>query len=133
MEKTSKLAHYDKDSFKLLGWYDEEIHTDIPSPTVEISYEEWQNALHGLCNKVNVEDKTLSLYDFRTEEERMADENRIAVENSKEYLSSTDWIIAKINEVMIEGTEEEILATKEKYAVELQKRKEAREVINELD
>ena len=40
-----KYAHYDKDTKRLLGYYDDEIHNDIPEPNIEISDEAWQEAL----------------------------------------------------------------------------------------
>lgn len=40
-----KYAHYDKDTKRLLGYYDSEIHENIPAPNVEISEEQWVKAL----------------------------------------------------------------------------------------
>lgn len=40
-----KYAHYDKDTKKLLGYYDSEIHENIPEPNIEISDEDWAKAL----------------------------------------------------------------------------------------
>lgn len=45
-----KYAHYDKDTKKLLGYYDSEIHENIPEPNIEISDEEWQKALEISAN-----------------------------------------------------------------------------------
>ena len=52
---------------------------------------------------------------------------------NKTYLSETDYIVTKINEVMATGTDEEIAEIKAKYADILAKRKEARARINELE
>lgn len=40
-----KYAHYDKDTKRLLGFYDDEIHESIPEPNIKISDEAWQEAL----------------------------------------------------------------------------------------
>ena len=55
------------------------------------------------------------------------------IKEAKDYLNSTDWIIAKINEILVVGTAEELIAVKEQYAEELTKRAEARELINKLE
>ena len=87
-----KYAHYEQETGKLLGWYDSEIHftekivevedTDleppkpeiirelnIPKPNIQVTDEQWQEAINNNYNYVNVEDKTLSFKDFRTFEE----------------------------------------------------------------
>ena len=63
-----KYCHYEKESGKILGYYDKEIHTEIPSPSIEISDEIWQNAINNSHNCVN-ENGTTELKDFRTAEE----------------------------------------------------------------
>lgn len=40
-----KYAHYDKDTKRLLGFYDDEIHESIPEQNIKISDEAWQEAL----------------------------------------------------------------------------------------
>lgn len=40
-----KYAHYDKDTKRLLGFYDDEIHEKIPESNIKISDDEWQEAL----------------------------------------------------------------------------------------
>lgn len=40
-----KYAHYDKDTKRLLGFYDDEIHEKIPESNIKISDEAWQEAL----------------------------------------------------------------------------------------
>lgn len=63
-----KIAHYDEKTKKLLGWYDKDIHKEIPTPNIEVTDEVWQEAIDKGFNKVN-EDGTLSLHDFITEAE----------------------------------------------------------------
>lgn len=40
-----KYAHYDKDTKRLLGYYDDGIHETIPKPNIAISDDEWLEAL----------------------------------------------------------------------------------------
>ena len=63
-----KYVHYEKESGKILGYYDKEIHAEIPHPAVEITDEVWQNAINNSHNCVNESGKT-ELKDFRSTEE----------------------------------------------------------------
>lgn len=67
-----KLAHID-DNNKILGWYDSEIHASVPSPTIEVSEEQWQSAIDNNHNKANA-DGTTETFDFRTDEEKESDQ-----------------------------------------------------------
>lgn len=40
-----KYANYDKEANKILGFYDDEIHSSIPEPNIKISDDEWKKAL----------------------------------------------------------------------------------------
>lgn len=40
-----KYANYDKETNKILGFYDDEIHSSIPEPNIKISDDEWKKAL----------------------------------------------------------------------------------------
>ncbi|WP_181001663.1 hypothetical protein [Campylobacter concisus] len=65
-----KYAHYDKDTKRLLGYYDDEIHNDIPEPNIEISDEEWREGLNKNANSVDVKNQKL----VRVEVEQEIDE-----------------------------------------------------------
>jgi hypothetical protein len=93
-----KYAHIKQDG-QLLGWYDKDIHTSIPTPNMEVSDDAWQNAIDNGHNKVNA-DGTTELYDFRTAEEIAQAETEQAVQEAYAYLASTDWITAKYNDVV---------------------------------
>ena len=54
------------------------------------------------------------------------------IQEYKQYLSDTDYIISKINEAMIDN-EDEANALKEKYSDDLKQRKEYRNKIKELE
>ena len=51
-----KYVHYDGNS-KILGYYDSEIHENIPTPNVEISEEQWVKALD--MGATHIDPKTL--------------------------------------------------------------------------
>lgn len=79
-----KYAHYNKTTGKLLGWYDKEIHSNIPEPKIEMSDEDWQVAINNNYNYVDVTTKTLSYKDFRKLVElRTAKIQEIVAEYSK--------------------------------------------------
>ena len=65
-----KYAHYDKDTKRLLGYYDDEIHNDIPEPNIEISDEDWLRALNENANSGDVKNQKL----VRVEVEQEIDE-----------------------------------------------------------
>lgn len=65
-----KYAHYDEKEKTLLGYYDDEIHNDIPEPNIEISDEEWREALNKNANSVDVKNQKL----VRVEVEQEIDE-----------------------------------------------------------
>ena len=84
-----KYAHINNDG-KLLGWYDDEIHNDIPTPNIEISDDVWQNAINNNHNKINI-DGTTELFDFRTDAEKAADDIITQLHAAHSYLNSTDF------------------------------------------
>lgn len=47
-----KYAHYDKDTFWLKGFYDDDIHAEIPKPNICLTDDEWQKALNEGANFV---------------------------------------------------------------------------------
>lgn len=40
-----KYAHYNEETKEILGYYDDELHEVIPEPNINLSEEEWQDAL----------------------------------------------------------------------------------------
>lgn len=61
-------AHIDENNI-LLGWYDTDIHDTIPTPNVEVTQQQWQNALDNEHNKVNADGST-EFVDIRSQEEK---------------------------------------------------------------
>lgn len=84
-----KYAHIEKTTNKLLGWYDKEIHTLIPTPNIEVTDEQWQNAIN--INANCYEDGEFIVKDFRTPEEIQEQELLQKINEAKLYLSETDY------------------------------------------
>ena len=68
-----KYANIENGTNKLLGWYDKEIHLEIPTPNIEVTDEVWQEAIN--INANCYENGEFILKDFRTDKQR--EEQRI--------------------------------------------------------
>ena len=62
-----KYAHLENKTNKLLGWYSDDIHDNIPTPNIEVTEKVWQEALN--INANCYEDGKFIVKDFRTDEE----------------------------------------------------------------
>jgi leucyl aminopeptidase (aminopeptidase T) len=62
-----KIVNYDTTTGKILGWYDNEIHSTIPTPNTEVTDEQWQSAIDMNANYFDGID--FSVKDFRTLDE----------------------------------------------------------------
>ena len=71
----TKYAHINSENI-LQGWYDSEIHTTIPTPNIEVTDEQWQNALNNIHNKINA-DGSSEFVDTQTDEQKAEVQNRI--------------------------------------------------------
>ena len=135
MSKKKKF-YYDENTgvIEVTPFYDEEKEKNLPY--IELTFEEWERDL-STCSygfkKAYRDGKIIEVADkeVQASEEYKNLQKEIEITNLKNYLSETDYIITKLNEAKIEDDAlfEEL---KTKYADELQKRKEARERINEL-
>lgn len=123
-----KYAHIE--NTKLLGWYDKDIHQNIPTPNIEVSDEQWQIALDNGHNKIN-NDGTSELFDFRTPQEVEEEDKLNQLREATKYLSDSDWVIVKITEMQLEGVD--TTALMEKYKEELINRTFYRNLINQLE
>ena len=63
-----KYANIENGTNKLLGWYDKEIHLEIPTPNIEVTDEVWQEALN--INANCYENGEFIRKDFRTDKQR---------------------------------------------------------------
>jgi hypothetical protein len=64
----SIFAHIDENNI-LKGYYTKEIHKTIPEPNIELTIDQWQNALNNNHNKIN-NDGTSESVDVRTTEQK---------------------------------------------------------------
>jgi uncharacterized protein (UPF0297 family) len=111
-----KIANIDNDN-KLLGWYDSNIHSVIPTPNVEVTDEQWQVALDNGHNKVN-QDGSTEVFDFRSEEEiAEAEANEYKVLRQAEYPSIEDYVdgIVKGDDAQVQEYIDKCLEVKAKY------------------
>ena len=90
-----KYANIENGTNKLLGWYDKEIHLEIPTPNIEVTDEVWQEAIN--INANCYENGEFIRKDFRTDEQR--EEQRIQQIESKcnQVIESVYPIYKQIN------------------------------------
>lgn len=62
-----KYAFLEENTNRLLGWYSDDIHSEIPTPNIEVEEEVWQEAIN--INANCYENGEFIVKDFRTEEE----------------------------------------------------------------
>ena len=85
-----KYAHIEENTNRLMGWYDDKIHKDIPTPNIEVSEEVWQEAIN--INANCYEDGVFIVKDFRTEEEIAEQElKQLKVEGEIYTLNNVDY------------------------------------------
>ena len=135
MEK--KKFYYDKitKTIEITPFYDEQIEKDLPY--IELTFEEWEKQLSqckygyrkAFINNEIVEVEDEEVMNSDEYKELMKD---IEIEQLKQYLTETDYVIAKLNEAKVED-EDLFNSLKLEYADILNKRKKARARINELE
>ena len=85
-------AHIESTTNQLIGWYNDEAHDTIPEPNIEVTEEQWANALDNDHNKVN-SDGSSEIADFRTNEEKIIDaryyRDLLLVDNVDPIVSNT--------------------------------------------
>ena len=70
----TKYAHINSENI-LQGWYDSEMHNTIPTPNIEVTNEQWQNALNNIHNKINA-DGSSEFVDTETAEQKAEAQDR---------------------------------------------------------
>jgi len=90
-----KIAHYDETNGKLLGWYDNNIHKNIPTPNIKVSDEAWKQAININANFID-KNGVLSKKDFRTLEQlkdsklkELASSYSNSIQQNIDYLDTT--------------------------------------------
>ena len=128
-EKTGKIRNH--------CFYDADTEGEsLKMPSIELTIDEWSKTLasHRVGKAYFYKNGKLVLEDdpdvINTEEYK-AEVKANEIATLKLYLSDTDYVISKLNELKLED-EAEYEAEKIKYADILKKRKEARVKINEL-
>ena len=98
-----KYAHLEENTNKLLGWYSDDIHSEIPTPNIEVTEEVWQEALN--INANCYENGEFIVKDFRTEEEiEQETQSQFRAERDK-LLAEADIEINKLVDAGLDSTE----------------------------
>ena len=63
-----KYAHLEENTNKILGWYSDDTHSEIPTPNIEVTDEIWQEAIN--INANCYENSKFIVKDFRTDEQK---------------------------------------------------------------
>ena len=131
-----KKIYYDKKTGYLCNRYPKDIEKTDDSPFIEVEDEIEEQTYAVEYGKFwKVVDGSLIIGD--DVETQATQEYKDLVRSNeineyRQYLNNTDYVITKLNEAKIED-EELFNSLKEKYAEVLTKRKEARAKINELE
>ena len=131
-----KRIYYDKETGYLCNRYPKDIEKTDDSPFIEVEDEledQTYCAEYGKAWKV-VNGSLVIADDIETQETQEYKDfiKRNEINEYKQYLAQTDYVISKLNEAKIED-ETLFESLKVKYADILNKRKEARAKINELE
>ena len=116
-------------------FYDEQQEQD--KPYIELTFKEWQDKL-SVCKygykKAYIDNEIVEVEDEEVQatEEYKNMKKFIELNELKTYLSETDYVITKLNEAKIED-EGLFNQLKTNYSEILEKRKQARARINELE
>ena len=93
-----KYAHIDGNN-NIIGWYDVDIHDNIPTPNIEVSDDVWEEALSVNANvlesgkPINKDKRTKEEKDKDTEDEEWGDYQSAKKEVEKEAEKEA-WILA---------------------------------------
>lgn len=131
-----KRIYYDKETGYLCNRYPKDIEKTDDSPFIEVEDEledQTYCAEYGKAWKV-INGSLVIADDIETQETQEYKDfiKRNEINEYKQYLAQTDYVISKLNEAKIED-ETLFESLKVKYADVLTKRKEARAKINELE
>ena len=132
MKEEKKEIHYfrilEGNEIEVIPFYD--APTKKEENTIGLDFEQWiKISCHPTYSYFVYQDGNIVEKINEAEKNKVDKANQIA--SYKNYLSSTDYVIAKLNELKLED-EVEFEKAKEEYKEVLAKRKEARERINKL-
>ena len=80
-----KYVHYDKKTNEILGYYDDEIHENIPTPNFEISSDAWRQALSENANIADVKNQKLARIEVEQEKDERA-ELEAQIKETEDYI-----------------------------------------------
>jgi len=99
-------AHYNQTTNMIEGWYNDEVHEIIPTPNVEISFDNWQTAITQHHNKIDLSTGN-SFFEYQepilTTAERLLKERK---EFTNERHKLVSEIIVQVNDKEFNGDEE---------------------------
>ena len=132
VKEEKKEMHYfrilEGNEIEVIPFYD--APTKKEENTIGLDFEQWiKISCHPTYSYFVYQDGNIVEKINEDEKNKVDKANQIA--SYKNYLSSTDYVIAKLNELKLED-EVEFEKAKEEYKEVLAKRKEARERINKL-
>ena len=132
MKEEKKEIHYfrilEGNEIEVIPFYD--APTKKEENTIGLDFEQWiKISCHPTYSYFVYQDGNIVEKINEDEKNKVDKANQIA--SYKNYLSSTDYVIAKLNELKLED-DGEFEKAKEEYKEVLAKRKEARERINKL-
>ena len=117
-----KYANIENGTNKLIGWYSDEIHSEIPTPNIEVDEKVWQEAIN--INANCYENGKFIIKDFRTDKEIAEHELNKRKREALKYLADTGWYVERLNDPSSgKAIPEDVVL----------KRAEARELINTLE
>lgn len=132
--KKKKFYIDEEGVIEVTPFFDKKIEKD--GDFIELTFEEWQEKLSDCTygnKKVYKDGEIIEVEDerIRSSKEYKELQTLIEIQQCKEYLASTDYVISKLNEAKIED-EDKYQILKKEYQETLNKRADARKRINEL-
>lgn len=98
-----KYAHIEENINKILGWYSDDVHSEIPIPSIIVTEEVWQEALN--INANCYENGKFIVKDFRTDVEiEQEAQAQFRAERDK-LLAEADIEINKLVDLGLDSTE----------------------------
>jgi hypothetical protein len=97
-----KYVHLEKDTNKILGWYSDDIHSNIPTPNIEVADEVWQEAIN--INANCYENGEFIVKDFRTAEEILEQEQAQFRLERNQLLIEADIEINKLEDLNMDSS-----------------------------
>ena len=83
---SKKYAHINENNI-IQGWYDDEVHSSIPEPKIEVAKEQWQTATESNHNYCGSDGVTKIVEIEATKEQQL--------QVARSYLSETDWYVIR--------------------------------------